>query len=203
MPHAFAQHAAVALAARHLWASEVNAEAVELLAPAPGERVVDLGSGLGPATLLLAQRVSPSGTVTAVDPSRAMRTALTLRTRLARRPRPRPRVVAGSAESLPLGEECVDAVFSLNAMHHWDDLARAAAELHRVLRPGGRVLLVDEDFDHEEHSMHDAGGPSHHGMETVDPEAVAGLLTAAGFAHAAGRRDVLGGEPALVVQARC
>ncbi len=200
MPHAFAQHAAAALALRHLWASEVNAEAVALLAPGSGERVVDLGSGLGPATVLLRDAVGPSGTVTAVDPTRSLRAALRLRTRFG--PRPHPRVVAGSAESLPLGGACVDAVFSLNAMHHWDDLASAAEELRRVLRPGGRVLLVDEDFDHEDHSMHDAGGPSHHGMEAVDPEAVAALLRGAGFAEASGRRAVLGGEPALVVQAR-
>lgn len=188
----------VAGAVRHLWASDVNVAAVALLAPRPGERVVDLGSGLGPATGLLTGRVGPGGTVTAIDPSRILRTILRARTRLSRPPRAR--VSPGTAESLPLPSHSVDAIISLNAMHHMDDLARAAAELDRTLGAGGRLLLVDEDFDHPAHSMHEGGGPSQHGLAAVDPERVAGLLRDAGFAAASGRRDIIGGEPALVVE---
>ncbi len=86
-------------------------------------------------------------------------------------------------------------------MHHMDDLARAAAELHRVLEPGGRLLLVDEDFDHPDHSMHQAGGGHHHGPDPVDPDEVAALLTDAGFASATARQDTMGNEPAHIVEA--
>lgn len=183
----------------HLWRSDVNRAAVALLDPRPGERVLDLGSGLGPATMLLTERVGSGGVVTAVDPSRLMRAILRARSLLAGRPRP---VVAdGTAASLPLPSGSVDAVVSLNALHHMPDHVRAAAELARVLRPGGRALLLDEDFDHPDHSLHEAGGPAQHGMDPVDPAHLAGLLAAAGFAAAAGRSDTVGGEPARVVEA--
>lgn len=200
MPHGSLAHLA---GLRVLWSSPVNAAAVDRLAPRPGEHVLDLGSGLGPASVLTAPRVAPGGSVTAVDPTRSLRLALLLRTAPRRLPGrgPSPRVLAGSAEDLPLEAGSTDAAISLNALHHYRDLARAAAELHRVLVPGGRALLVDEDFDHPGHGLHHCGSPSDHGHPAVDPDEVAGLLRAAGFTRAAGTREVLGGQPALVIEA--
>ncbi len=184
---------------RHFWATDVNVAAVDWLAPSPGDRVVDLGAGFGPATGLLAERVGPTGTVIAIDPSKAMRMIVAIRKRLARRA-----VVdirKGTAESLPLADASVDAIVSLNAMHHMDDLAQAAAEMHRVLRPGGKILLIDEDFGNPGHSMHQAADHPHHGPEAVDPEEVAAILANAGLINVTAGHRPLGDEPALVVRA--
>lgn len=184
----------------HLWASDVNAAAVELLAPNPGDHVIDLGAGFGPATVPLAKRVAPSGSVTAIDPSRTMRIILSARTRFARGSGIR--IVDGTAESLPLPDQSVDAILSLNAMHHMDDLEHAASECARVLRPGGTCLLIDEDFDHPDHSLHQADGRAQDTSCAVDPEHVAALLVDAGLGDATARTDTIGNEPAFVVTAQ-
>ena len=69
----------------------------------------------------------------------------------------------GAAEDLPLTRESIDAALSLNAMHHLPDLEGAARELARVLVPGGRLLLIDEDFGHADHSFHQGDHGHKHG----------------------------------------
>lgn len=186
-------------ALRHLWSSDVNVAAVEMLAPRPGDHVVDLGSGLGPATGLLAEQVRPPGTVTAIDPSRTMRSILRTRTRLAGHGNVDIR--NGVAESIPLPAESIDAVLSLNTMHHMSDLAQAASDLYRILKPGGRLLLIDEDFDDPQHTLHQAGGDNHHGLEPVNANDVAAILTNAGFATATGHHKTVGNQPAHIIEA--
>lgn len=187
-------------ALRHLWASDVNVAAVEILAPKSGDRVVDLGSGFGPATRLLADQVGPSGSVVAIDPTRSLRLVLRARTSVIRQTDVT--VSDGTAESMPLPDQSVDAVMSLNAMHHMDDLEQAARELFRVLKPGGKVLLIDEQFGEPEHSMYEPGGHAQHAATEVDPDHVAGLLRQAGFAEVTSGSQAVGGEPALVVTAQ-
>lgn len=109
------------------------AAAVEwALAPAPGPVVLDLGAGTGKLTALAAAR--PGATVVAVEPDPAMLGQL--RSRF-------PEVDArlGTAEQIPLPDGEVDAVVVGQAWH-WFDRDAAAAELARVLRPGGVVSVV-------------------------------------------------------------
>jgi SAM-dependent methyltransferase len=104
---------------------------VEHLSLRPGAVVVDLAAGTGKLTRLLI----PSGaTLLAVEPVEEMRSLLA---RLC----PTVPVVAGAAEHLPLRPGSVDAVTVAQAFH-WFDADAAFAELHRVLRPGGRVGLI-------------------------------------------------------------
>jgi SAM-dependent methyltransferase len=94
-------------------------------------RVLDLGAGTG----LFTQTLVPlAGEVIAVDPSDAMLGAL--RARL-----PGVDARAGNAEAIPLPDGTLDAVFVAEAFH-WFDTAPAAAEIARVLRPGGHLVLV-------------------------------------------------------------
>lgn len=110
-------------------------EAIEIAAQRLGlERdatVLDLGAGTGKLTRRLAGRFA---TVTAVEPLDGMRAVLEDRI-------PFVRVLAGTAEAIPLPDRSVDAVFVAEAIH-WFDLQRAVSEMTRVLRPGGGVAVL-------------------------------------------------------------
>lgn len=182
-----------------MWQSAVGREVVRSIAPSFGERVVDLGAGMGSATVVAARR---GARVIAVDPTPYMRTILGFR----RRFQPHPgaiTVVDGAAESLPLDDATVDALWTVNTIHHWTDQAAASRELARVLRPGGRVLLVDEDFDDRAHPEHARwrAAQARHSFGEVDPGALAESLRAAGFATAEGERTLLAGRPVKIVRA--
>ena len=105
--------------------------AVQWLLPDDAQDVIDLGAGTGKLTReldALAIRV------TAVDPSSGMLQ------QLSRRSAHIPTVV-GSAEQIPLPDQCVDAVLVAQAWH-WVDPKRAVPEVARVLGPGGRIGLL-------------------------------------------------------------
>ncbi|GAA4679140.1 hypothetical protein GCM10023215_10210 [Pseudonocardia yuanmonensis] len=118
-------------------------EVLALLAPRPGERILDVGSGPGFLLESLAAAVGPEGTVHGIDPSPAMNALA------ARRAGALPAVTLtlGGAESLPYPDDAVDAVVSTQVYEYVADIRRAFAELRRVVRPGGRVLLLDTDWD--------------------------------------------------------
>jgi arsenite methyltransferase len=104
-----------------------------------GMTVVDVGAGTGLLALDAARRVGDSGRVIALDVSHA---ALVAGRRGQRSGDPLGAVV-GDAVSLPLADHCADAVVIRSALIYVVDKARAAAELHRVLRPGGRVSVFE------------------------------------------------------------
>ncbi|MGH7298367.1 MAG: class I SAM-dependent methyltransferase [Polyangiaceae bacterium] len=184
-----------------MWTSEVSREVVRAVAPVSGERVVDLGAGMGAATV---EAAMSGATVIAVDPTPYMRRILGLRRRWQRH-RAAILVVDGAAESIPVAESSVDALWTVNTIHHWTERDQASRELARVMKPGGRVLLVDEDFDDPSHPAHEQWRTGHarhgHTFEDVDPEAVAASLARAGFATARGARTTIAGRPAKVVRA--
>jgi SAM-dependent methyltransferase len=93
--------------------------------------VLDLAAGTGKLTRILAEHASE---VIAVEPLDGMRRVLTDRV-------PAARVLAGTAEAIPLPDASVDAVFVAEAFH-WFDFPRATAEIARVLRPGGGLAVI-------------------------------------------------------------
>jgi ubiquinone/menaquinone biosynthesis C-methylase UbiE len=103
-----------------------------------GSPVLDLGAGTGQFAAAIAGWFGVE--VVAVEPSEGMRAQ-------AARAHPHPAVrwVAGRAERLPLREGVVGWAWVSTVVHHLDDLDAAAAELGRVLRPGG-VVLVRQAF---------------------------------------------------------
>ena len=101
---------------------------VDLLDPKPGERILDLGCGDGQLT----QRLAATGArVQGVDASAPMVAAARARGVV---------VDEARAESLPYGNGTFDAVFSNAALHWVRGQDAMLAEVHRVLRPGGRFV---------------------------------------------------------------
>jgi ubiquinone/menaquinone biosynthesis C-methylase UbiE len=113
---------------------------------APGEDVLDLGSGTGSLVLAAKRRVGESGVVHGIDPSPEM--VERARTR-ARRAGLDVRIEEGVAQELELPDESVDVVFAMLVLHHLphDALVGAGREIRRVLKSGGRFLAVDIDLD--------------------------------------------------------
>jgi len=114
------------------------------LAIRPGERVLDVGSGTGSEAVELAAQASPGGEVIGLDPNPGM--VGLARERTGGAADAAVRFVAGSVYGLPFPDAGFDAVRCERVYQHLDDPAAATAEIVRVLRPGGRVLLADSDW---------------------------------------------------------
>jgi arsenite methyltransferase len=107
---------------------------------APGEHVLDLGSGSGTDSLVAAQMVAPGGTVTGLDMTVEM--IAKARGATAASGLPNLQFVEGEAEGLPFDEQ-FDVVISNGVVDLVPDKDIVFAEIHRVLRPGGRIQLAD------------------------------------------------------------
>jgi arsenite methyltransferase len=116
------------------------------LALQPGERVLDIGAGPGLLVAEMAEVVGPSGRVTGLEISDSM---LALGGRRCADPSIRDRVtfVKADAVALPFPDGTFDVAVSTQVYEYVTDLKAAFAELHRVLRPGGRALIIDTDWD--------------------------------------------------------
>jgi arsenite methyltransferase len=115
------------------------------LALQPGEHVLDVGSGPGFLTSEMACEVGPAGRVHGVDPSESM---LALARRRERAPDAAPvELQVGDALALPFAGASLDAVVSTQVLEYVDDVPGALEEARRVLRPSGRLLVLDTDWD--------------------------------------------------------
>jgi ubiquinone/menaquinone biosynthesis C-methylase UbiE len=107
----------------------------------PGEQVLDLGSGGGIDVLLAAQRVGPGGYVYGVDMTEEMLELA--RTNATDVGATNVEFRQGTIEALPLDDGSVDVVISNCVVNLSPDKAAVIGEIHRVLRPGGRVRISD------------------------------------------------------------
>ena len=108
---------------------------------APGERVLDVGSGSGTDSLVAAWMVGPSGSVTGIDMTPEMldkARAGAIESRLEN-----VTFVEGDAENLPFADETFDVVISNGVIDLVPDKDAVFSELRRVLVPGGRIQIAD------------------------------------------------------------
>jgi arsenite methyltransferase len=114
--------------------------------PKPGEHGLDIGCGPGLLACDLARDVGPTGRMVGIDQSpdmvtmsgeRARRAALAGRTEFA----------VGDAVKLHFPEQNFDFLTAVQVYEYVADLPRALSEAYRVLRPGGRFIVMDSDWD--------------------------------------------------------
>jgi arsenite methyltransferase len=108
---------------------------------APGERVLDLGSGAGTDSLVAAQMVGAGGPVTGIDMTEAM--LVKARSAATAMGVHNVEFVEGEAERLPFSNASFDVVISNGVIDLVPDKDAVFAELYRVLAPGGRMQIAD------------------------------------------------------------
>ncbi|MER5933529.1 methyltransferase domain-containing protein [Streptomyces sp. NPDC002054] len=106
----------------------------------PQDRVLEVGYGPGGLLRLLATRTE-AAVIRGVDPSAEMRAAATRANRAAVRAG-RVTLGLGTADRTGLADQSVDRVVSVNNVAIWPDLEAGLRELHRVVRPGGTVVIA-------------------------------------------------------------
>jgi MPBQ/MSBQ methyltransferase len=119
------------------WTPELRGTALRLARLDDGRlRTLDVGAGTGFSTAGIIERIEPSA-VTMLDQSRDQLRRADAKSELADC-----RKLVGDAEALPFADDSFDRYVSCGSIEYWPDPARAIAEAHRVVRPGGTVLVV-------------------------------------------------------------
>ena len=113
--------------------------------------------------------------------------------------------VLGTAEALPVDTGTIDAAYATNALHHFDNIDAAAAEVSLVTKPGARVVFVEEQFTNPEHPSYERfGGDDHddheHRFHAVDLEKVSTVMDAAGFDVVEASDTTIADVPAKLVR---
>lgn len=147
-----------------------------LLRLGPGSRLLDLGCGTGFFAIPFAVRVGRRGVVWALDTSAPV---LARFRRKFRGTVPRQLKIARVREEdpLPLEDRSATTALVANVYHHLADPARSLADVHRILRPGGRCLVLE--WRPIRRKRPDQPGPPPH--RRVPPGDLRRALAAAGF----------------------
>ncbi len=168
---------------------QVNALLQDVLAPQPGEHILEVGCGTGALARPQAARLAPQGVLVGLDVAPGMAQAAQ-------------RLAAGDAaihgylgfvigrgDALPLSAGAFDAAFAARLLIHVQDAAGVVREMARVVRIGGRVVLAEWDWetvtvDHPDHNLtrhilnwrcDNQGGDNWRGRQLAGLAAAAGL----------------------------
>ncbi len=119
---------------------------IEALAPALGQRALDLGCGPGLLACQIARAVGPGGRVIGLDASPSM-LAIAARRECGAGAARVELAEADVGGPLPLEDGAVDLAVATQVYEYVPDMPAALAEVRRVLAPGGRLLVLDTDWD--------------------------------------------------------
>jgi arsenite methyltransferase len=152
--------------------------------PRPGDRVLDVGSGPGFLATAIAEAVGSTGSVCGVDISESLLEIARSRGE----DKYEIEFRFGDATQLPYQDENFDSVVSTQVLEYVPDVDAALAEFHRVLRTGGRVGLLDTDWDSIVWHSPDRKGMNRiltaweeHAADPFLPRTLAKRLSRAGF----------------------
>ena len=187
---------------------------VRAIDPRPGERVLDVASGTGMVAVALARRSGCE--IVALDQSEAMLAQARARVAADSRLAAQISFVSGEAENLPFADGEFDALSFTYLLRYVDDRARTMHELARVVKPGGRIGMVEFGVPRSaalralwrvytriglpllgrlvSRDWYEVGrflGPSIEELESVEPDLV-GLWNAAGIRDVSLRRASFG-----------
>ena len=127
-------------------------DTIKRLAVQKGERVLDIGSGPGFLAAVIAQQTGPDGSVVCVDISEQM-----VERAGQRNEHEWLEYQCADATELPFADDCFDVVVSTQVAEYVPDVDKFLSEVHRVLKPGGRGLILATDWDgvcwHSEHPV--------------------------------------------------
>ena len=142
----------------------------------PGERVLDVGCGSGRLIPVICEQIGPQGSLVEIDFAPAMLEI--------GRGKPHGDNVAfllGNAQALPVPDGDFDKVIALALLPHLDDKALALKEFHRVLRPGGMLVVAHQMGRAALDRLHgESSEPVRHDV-LPDMPTLKALLTVAGF----------------------
>ena len=177
-----------------VWASEydridrqlspLGLAAMDDLASARGDTVLDIGCGTGQTLLQIADRVGPEGRVTGVDIAPALLDMARQRTRHL----PQVKLIHSDTQALSLADASADAVYSRFGVMGFRDPVAAFANFRRILRPGGRLAFVcwrsyaENELDHVPLSAAGFAAPvDTTPFSLADPDTLRRTLEMAGF----------------------
>lgn len=143
---------------------------------AEGDRVLDTGAGTGISTALIRECAGRSGFVVAQDMAEAM-----LRGAKARLSGEGAACVGSDAQDLPFRNGSFDKILCFSAFPHFEDQMRALSEMKRVLKKGGKALVLHASTHRELNHFHAAlDAPVRHDV-LPSPEALGNLFENTGF----------------------
>jgi SAM-dependent methyltransferase len=116
-----------------------------ILQPRRGERLLEVGPGIGVYALPVARALAPEGTLDVLDVQPAM--LAEVERRVARAGIANVATTPGNAERLPYSDTTFDAAYLIGVLGEIPDKAAALRELRRVLRPGGRLVVGEAILD--------------------------------------------------------
>ena len=122
--------------------ARMTEETLAATRPGDGRRILDVASGVGQDAIALE---AEGARVVGAEPSRRMIGLAELQA--AKAAGPLPAWVRSWSDALPFADDSFDAAFCKGALDHFDRPERAIAEMARVVRPGGRVVLAIANFD--------------------------------------------------------
>jgi len=123
----------------HRW----RERAAELARVGPGDRVLDVATGTGDLAMELARRVSPGGQVVGCDFAESMLDRARAKAAETSLAQVKPRFEWADALDLPYGDDLFDAATVGFGARNFSDLPRGLREMARVVRPGGRVVVLE------------------------------------------------------------
>ncbi len=164
----------------------------------PDAVILDIGCGGGIAVQNMAGTAF-SGKIFGIDHSEDM-VRLSRKTNASHIEDGRVEIMFGSVSSLPFSDGSVDLVTAFETFYFWPDRGENLREVHRVLKQGGTLLIVNAAYGHEKFAKRNARIARFGGFTLHTPEELRAILADAGFPEVSVHEDVKRNRIAVVAE---